>query len=129
MINRMKSKREREQVWVSQPSSGLDNRQATLQPCIRAEGEQNVKPVIVFRGKGNVRADEKAEYDEGVDVYYFQSCACMDSEVNMQWVAKTLVPGISQSVEEKVIFADYVTLQQDKQFHDACRHELNCIVY
>ena len=57
-------------VWVSQPSSGLDKRQATLQLCIRAEGEQNVKPDIVnvFRGKENVRADEKAEYDEGVDL-------------------------------------------------------------
>ena len=64
-------------MWVSQPST--DNRQVTLQPCIRADGEQNVKPVIVFRGKGNVRAYEQAEYDEGVDVYYFQSCACMDS--------------------------------------------------
>ena len=40
--------------------SSLDKRQATLQLCIRAEGEQNVKPAIVFRGKGNVRADEKA---------------------------------------------------------------------
>ena len=55
-------------VWVSQPSSGLDKRQATLQLCIRAEGEQNVKPAIVFKGKGNVRADEKAEYDEDVDL-------------------------------------------------------------
>ena len=97
-----------EVVWVSQPSSGLDKMQATLQLCIRAEGEQNVKPTIVFRGKGNVRADGKAEYDEGVDVY-FQSCAWTDSEINMQWVAKTLVPGVGKSVEEKVIFADNVT--------------------
>ena len=29
------------QVWVSQPSTGLDKRQATLQLCIRAGGEQN----------------------------------------------------------------------------------------
>lgn len=117
-----------EQVWVSQPSSGLDKRQATLQLCIRAEGEQNVKPAIVFRGKGNVKADEKAEYDKGVDVY-FQTCAWMDGEVNMQWVEKTFVPGVSKSVEEKVIFADNVTFQQEKRFHDVCRHELNAIVY
>ena len=117
-----------EQVWVSQPSSGLDKRQATLQLCIRAEGQQNVKSAIVFRGKGNVSTEEKAQYDEGVDVY-FQSCAWMDSEMNMQWVAKTLAPGIGKSPDEKVIFADNVTFQQDKQFHDACRHELNAIVY
>ena len=28
-----------------------------------------------------------------------------------------------------MIFADNVTFQQDKQFHDACRHEMNAIVY
>ena len=72
-------------MWVSQPSSGLDKRQATLQLCIRAEGQQNVKPAIVFRGKGNVSTEEKAQYDEGVDVY-FQSCAWMDSEINMTFV-------------------------------------------
>lgn len=117
-----------EQVWVSQPSSGLDKRQATLQLCIRAQGEQNVKPAIVFRGKGNVKAGERAEYDESVDVY-FQSNAWMDSEINMQWVKKTLVPGVGQSAEEKVIFLDNVSFQQEKQFHDACRSELNAIVY
>lgn len=60
------------QVWVSQPSSGLDKRQATLQLCIRAEGMQKVKPAIVFRGKGNVSCEEKAMYDKGVDVYFQQ---------------------------------------------------------
>ena len=53
----------------------------------------------------------------------------MDSEINIQWVAKTLAPGIGKSPDEKVIFADNVTFQQDKQFHDACRHELHAIVY
>ena len=61
------------QVWVSQPSTGLDKRQATLQLCIRAGGEQNVKPAIIFRGKGNVSPAEKAMYDKGVDVYFQKS--------------------------------------------------------
>ena len=47
----------------------------------------------------------------------------------MQWVTKTLAPGIGNSPEEKVIFADNVTFQQDKKFLDTCRHELNTIVY
>ena len=34
-------------------------------------------------GKGNVSTEEKVQYDEGVDVY-FQSCAWMDSDINMQ---------------------------------------------
>ena len=54
------------QVWVAQPSSGLDKRQATLQLCIPAEGEQNVKPALVFRGKGHVEKVEKEQYDKGV---------------------------------------------------------------
>ena len=53
----------------------------------------------------------------------------MDSDINMQWVTKTLAPGFGNSPEEKVIFADNVTFQQDKKFHDTCRHELNTIVY
>ena len=101
-----------EHVWVSQPSSGLDKRQATLQLCIRAEGQQNVKPGIVFRGKGNVSTEEKAQYDEGVDVY-FHSCAWIHSHINMEWVTKTLAPGIGNSPEEKVIFADNVTFHMN----------------
>ena len=45
---------------------------------------------------------------------YFQNCAWMDSEINMQWVAKTLAPGIGNSPDEKVIFADNVTFQQER---------------
>ncbi|XP_014675269.1 PREDICTED: jerky protein homolog-like [Priapulus caudatus] len=116
------------QVWVSQPSTGLDKRQATLQLCIRAEGEQRVKPAIVFRGKGNVSSAVRAEYDRDVDVY-FQRCAWMDSEINMQWVSGTLLPGVGNSPNEKVIFADNVGFQQVKQFHEACREEINAIVY
>lgn len=117
------------QVWVSQPSSGLDKRQATLQLCIRAEGEQNVKPAIVFRGKGNVSKEEKVQYDKGVDVY-FQKSAWMDSDLNMQWVEKTLVPGIGTDCkEEKVLFADNVGFQLEKRFHNECRKEINTIVY
>lgn len=72
------------QIWVSQPGSGLDKRQATLQLCIRAEERQTVKPAIVFRGKGNVSTQEREKYDKDIDVY-FQPCAWMDSETNMKW--------------------------------------------
>ena len=40
------------QIWVSQPGSGLDKRQATLQLCIRAEGRQTVKPAMYFEVRG-----------------------------------------------------------------------------
>ena len=96
--------------------------------CIRAGGEQNVKPAIIFRGKGNVSPAQKAMYDKGVDVY-FQKCAWMDSDLNMQWVSRTLLPAMSDKTGEKVIFADNVSFQQEKQFHEACRKEVNASVY
>ena len=52
------------QVCVSQPASGLEKRQAILQLCIRASGEQTIKPAIVFQGKGNITSDELAKYDK-----------------------------------------------------------------
>lgn len=116
------------QVWVSQPSSGLNKRQATLQLCIRAEGDQDVKPAIVFRGKGNVSSAEKTQYDQDVDVY-FQPSAWMDSQLNQEWVKRTLIPGIGTSPQEKVIFADNVAFQQEKGFHEMCRNEINAIIY
>jgi len=116
------------QVWVSQPSAGLDKRQATLQLCIRATGVQNVKPALVFRGKGNVSNEEKEKYDKRVDVY-FQKNAWMDEEINMQWTNNTLIPGIGDDKEEKVLFADNVCFQQVKKFHETCRDEINTTVY
>jgi hypothetical protein len=105
----------------------LDKRQATLQLCICAEGEQNVKPSIVFRGKGRVDKLEKEQYDKGVDVY-FQPCAWMNEEVNMKWVRETIVPGIGKEQDEKLIFADNVGFKQSKALHQACRNEINALV-
>ena len=110
------------QVWVSQPASGLDKRQATLQLCIRADSKQNLKPALIFRGKGNVSTEEKEKYDKKVDVY-FQQNAWMDEDTNMKWVQGTLIPGVGQNDQgEKVLFADNVGFQQSKQFHEGDQH-------
>ena len=53
----------------------------------------------------------------------------MDTEVNMQWVKQTLVPGIGKDKDDKVIFVDNVGFQQSKTFHQACRNEINASVY
>ena len=54
-------------VWIAQPDSGLDKRQFTLQLCIRPEGDQTVKPAIVFRGTGlRIGEDERQMYDDRV---------------------------------------------------------------
>ena len=98
---------------MSQPSSGLDKRQATLKLCIGADGEQNVKPAFIFRGKGRVATEEKEKYDKKVDVY-FQQNAWMDEEINLQWVQGTLIPGIGNDKEEKILFADNVGFQKNQ---------------
>ena len=61
---------------------------------------QNVKPALVFRGKGNVFNEEKQKYDNRVDVY-FQQNAWMDVEINMQWTNNTLIPGIGDDKKKK----------------------------
>lgn len=106
------------QVWVSQPGSCLDKRQATLQLCIRAEGRQTVKPALVFRGKGNVSTHEIEKYDKDIDAY-FQPCA---------WMKNTLKNGLKDNPAEKVLFADNVSFQLAQNFHEACR-DLNTVVY
>ena len=116
------------QVWISQPGSGLDKRQATLQLCIKAEGEQTVKPAIIFRGKGNVLSAEQEKYDADVHVYFHPN-AWMDAEVNLKWTKHTLKDGLMDDFNtEKVLFADNVGFQQTQAFHEACR-EMNTIVY
>ena len=71
--------------------------------CIRAEKDQNVKPALVFRGKGPITSLEKQSYNERVNVY-FQQNAWMDTELNMQWCNNTLFPGVGKNDQEKVIF-------------------------
>jgi hypothetical protein len=65
-----------ERVWIKQPGSGLDQRQATLQLCIRALGVQP-RPCLIFRGnpkpilwRKKKREKEEAEYDKDVDVMW-----------------------------------------------------------
>ena len=53
-----------EPVFIFQPAgSGLDKRQATIQLCIRAEGNEGVRIALIFRGIGKrLRQEEKAAY-------------------------------------------------------------------
>ena len=60
-----------QQCRIAQPGSGLDKRQCTLHLTIRAEGEQIVKPILVFRGVGvGIRAEELVQYPENIKVVW-----------------------------------------------------------
>ena len=39
-------------VWVHGGASGLEKRQCTAQITVFADGEPRVKPLLIFRGKG-----------------------------------------------------------------------------
>ena len=59
-----------QKTWISQPVSGLEKRQCTLQVCIRADGKQP-RIAVIFGGKGKrVRPDEKAAWCPDVDVLW-----------------------------------------------------------
>ena len=102
------------QVWISQPGSGLDKRQATLQLCLKAEGEQTVKPAINFRRKGNVLSAEE-KYDADVHVY-FLSNAWMDAEVNLKWTKHTLKDGLKDDFYKGLLTRFALRLQADYNY-------------
>ena len=72
--------------------------------------------------------EKKALYDKGVDVY-FQQSAWVDEEINMEWVQRTLIPGVGRGPNEKVLFADNVGFHLARAFHQECRERLNTLVY
>lgn len=80
-----------QRVWLKQPGSGLDKRQATLQLLIRGEGKQP-KPVLIFRGKKTYtrkcdkkkRLAEESKYDEDVIVLW-QPKSWADTETCVEW--------------------------------------------
>jgi len=41
-------------VWVRHAGNGLEKRQATLHLTLVAEGQIQPKPIVIFRGMGNV---------------------------------------------------------------------------
>ena len=115
-------------VWIAQPGSGLEKRQATLQLVIRPEGEQSVKPTIVFRGLGKISPKEAQEYDKRVHSL-FQKNAWIDESTNIKWTKDILIPSILDNGVEQVLFADNVNFQTLQSFHQLCREEANTIVY
>ena len=47
----------------------------------------------------------------------------------MQWARNTLIPGLKNYKQEQVIFADNVSFQLKKEFHQTCRAVANALVY
>ena len=96
-------------VRISQPGSGLDKRQCTLQICFRPTGKQPSLAVI-FRGTGKRNTEaEKGAWDLNVDVY-FQENAWADTAFSVDWVNRTLAPAVNDT-GRFALFGDNVFAQ------------------
>ena len=86
-------------AWEKVPkTSGLDKRQATLQPTLFPAGEQVVPLLLILRGLGKaLHAGEIEAYrrakDKGVRVL-FQPKAWADSWIMMHWLLDIFIPSV-----------------------------------
>ena len=68
-VNVPKEHRRDHKVWISNPGSGLEKRQCTLQVCFSPTSD-NIHIAVIFRGTGSkISADEKPAYHQDIDVY------------------------------------------------------------
>lgn len=74
--------------WMWQPGTGLDKRFITIHLCIRATGEQIIKPVIIFRGQGlQLSQAEVHQLNALTNIkWYFQPKAWADGEFCRWWL-------------------------------------------
>ena len=106
-----------EKIWITQPGSGLDKRECTLQIVTRAEGEQP-RIAIIFRGQGKrISLDEKIAWHQDVDVYW-QCNAWADTKVSLKWVKGTLSKSV-QGLDHFALFLDNLKSQESDAFKSA----------
>ena len=101
---------------ISQPGSGLEKRQCTLQIVFRCKGKQP-RLSIIFRGQGKrISAVEKEAWHPDVDVY-FQENAWLDQKVCLEWCKKTLADFVTEEGLEKfVLLLDNLKGQMQDDF-------------
>ena len=114
-------------TWISQPGSGLDKRQCSLQVMFRPEGKQPALSVI-FRGKGlRISQEEKEAWHPDVQVF-FQTNAWMDHKVNMEWTEKVLFKFIEEeNLKKFVLFCDNLEAHQNDEFKESVSKNLGLV--
>jgi len=89
--------------------SGLDKRQASIQVCLRAEGEQVVRVALIFRGTGQrIQPQELHFYRQlrHMLVVYFQPKAWADGQIMMKWAEQFEADTAGCVNGEKVLILD-----------------------
>jgi hypothetical protein len=75
---------------LKSPNSGAEKQMATLHLTIRAEGEQIVRPILIFRGPGvRISAQERAQYPDDVRIFWQPKA----------WVDETVMESIVEAFE------------------------------
>jgi hypothetical protein len=98
-----------EPCWIAVAGpSGLDKRQATIHPCIRADGDQVMPIFIIFRGGGNITPQEADYLDSLPNIRWaFQDNAWADSKYSRAWLRLFCEEAQRASPGEHLLFLDY----------------------
>lgn len=118
--------------WIAHVGPcGLDKRQATIHPCIRADGEQFMPPFIIFRGGGHVLTEESDFLDSLDNIRWaFQDNAWADGHYSRRWlrefiaVLKDKTPG-----ENHCLFLDDLKAQKTAKFRQIAYDADNLFVF
>ena len=109
-------------VWVRGGGSGLDKRQCTVQLTLFADGEQRVKPLLIFRGKGKrISFAEQLKYDRRV-VVRFQPNAWCDEDIMRFWIKNCWKPSCSGPMH---LVLDLHRAQKTQEIQDVLEAECN----
>ena len=59
------------EIWVRSGQSGLDKRQCTVQPTVFGDAVCQLRPTLIFRGKGlQISKEEKSNWDKRVELFF-----------------------------------------------------------
>ena len=105
-------------VWVRQTKSSMDKRMATVHLTIRPRGDTQVKPIVIFRGKGAVFQQEKDLYDKRVNVL-FQKNAWVDDDIALKIVKLYEKDAAINNNQANLFFLDNLRSHTQKKFKSA----------
>lgn len=108
-------------TWMWVPKSGSDKRFVSIMVCIRAQGEQIIKPIIIFRGEGlDISLLEQQLLSHVSNVrFYFQKNAWADGDF-CEYFLKSMIEDIQNSnidtSKEIILGLDGLEAQHNQRF-------------
>jgi hypothetical protein len=108
-----------EPCWIAAVgASGLDKRQATIHPCIRADGEQVMDIFIIFRGKGCISEEERKALDALPNIKWcFERCAWANGKYSRKWLRYFCKVVQDKCPGEHLLLLDDLSAQKSPAFN------------